>query len=343
MRYKLLGKSGLRVSEIALGTMTFGEDWGWGASKEESRRIFDAYSEAGGNFVDTACNYTNGTSEKFVGEFIAAERDRFVVATKYTLSQNPNDPNASGNSRKNLVQSLNSSLKRLNTDYVDLFWLHMWDYMSPVEEVMRALDDVVQAGKVLYIGISDTPAWVVAQANTMADLRGWSRFVALQLPYNLDGREVESDLLPMARSFDMAVTAWGVLSGGLLTGKYSGDSNEPKRYGESKLSERQQAIVKELAAVAQETGRSSSQVAINWIRQQRERGVIIPLVGARKLEQFQENLACLEFELNTDQLKRLEEVSKPTLGFPHTFWDNQEVKSLIYGNTFEQIDNHRGK
>jgi aryl-alcohol dehydrogenase-like predicted oxidoreductase len=198
MRYKLLGKSGLRVSELALGTMTFGEEWGWGASKEESRHIFEAYVAAGGNFIDTANRYTEGTSEKFVGEFVAPERDKFVVATKYTLFMRRNDPNAAGNQRKNMVQSLEASLKRLGTDYVDLYWVHAWDFMTPVEEVLRALDDMVRAGKILYVGISDTPAWVVSQANMLAELRGWTRFVGLQLPYSLIERTPERELLPMA-------------------------------------------------------------------------------------------------------------------------------------------------
>ena len=188
MRYKLLGKTGLRVSELCLGTMTFGEEWGWGASKEESRRIFDAFADAGGNFVDTANLYTGGTSEKFVGDFLKGRRERFVLATKYTLNMAPDDPNGGGNHRKNLVQSLDASLKRLNTDYIDLYWVHAWDGMTPLEETMRALDDVVRAGKVLYVGISDAPAWVVSRANTLAELKDWSPFAALQIQYNLADR-----------------------------------------------------------------------------------------------------------------------------------------------------------
>ena len=229
MRYKLLGRSGLRVSELALGTMTFGPDWGWGASKEESRRIFDAYADAGGNFIDTANRYTNGTAERYVGEFIAADRSHFVVATKYSLFTRRGDPNASGNSLKNMVQALEESLKRLAVDYVDLYYVHAWDFMTPVEEVMRGLDDLVRAGKVLYVGISDTPAWVVSQANTLADLRGWSRFVALQIRYSLLDRAVERDLLPMARAFDLAVTPWSVLGAGVLSGKYTAGPESPPR------------------------------------------------------------------------------------------------------------------
>src|SRR3990172_6669221 len=214
MRYKLLGKTGLRVSELCLGTMTFGEEWGWGASKEESRKIFDAYVDAGGNFVDTANLYTGGTSEKFVGEFLKGRRERFVLATKYTLNMRPDDPNGGGNHRKSLVQSLDASLKRLGTDYIDLYWVHAWDGMTPLEETMRALDDVVRAGKVLYVGISDAPAWIVSRANTLAELKNWTPFAALQIQYNLADRTPERDLLPMAKALDIAVTPWGVLAGG---------------------------------------------------------------------------------------------------------------------------------
>ena len=224
MRYKILGKSGLRVSELCLGTMTFGEDWGAflrGASKEESKEIFDLFVEAGGNFIDTANNYQNGTSEKYVGELIASEREKFVLATKYTLTTNPNDPNASGSHRKNLLQSVNASLKRLNTAYIDMLWVHAWDYMTPIEELMRSLDDLIRSGKVLYVGMSDAPAWVVAQANTMSELQGWSPFIGLQIMYSLMERTPERDLLPMARNLDIGVTAWSPLGGGVLSGKYS--------------------------------------------------------------------------------------------------------------------------
>jgi len=348
MRYKLLGKSGLRVSELCLGTMTFGEDWGWGASKEESRAIFDAFVEAGGNFVDTANRYTDGTSEKFVGEFIASERGRFVVATKYTLFMDRDDVNASGNHRKNMVQSLEASLKRLDTDYVDLYWLHAWDYMTPVEEVMRALDDLVRAGKVLYVGISDTPAWIVSQANTLADLRGWSRFVGLQVQYNLIERSIERDLLPMARAFDVGVTAWGTLRAGVLTGKYSQpDPDEPKRLGDQQLSEREQAIVDEVLKIAEEIGRSPAQVAINWARQQPfdetqgRSNTIIPIIGARTVRHLRDNLACLEFELTGEQLARLNQVSQFDLGFPHDFLASDGVKDVVFGGNLSRIDNHR--
>jgi aryl-alcohol dehydrogenase-like predicted oxidoreductase len=340
MRYKLLGRSGLRVSELCLGTMTFGEVWGWGASKEVSRKIFDTFVEAGGNFIDTSNNYTDGTSEEYVGEFIAAERERFVVATKYSLNMRKDDPNAGGNHRKNMVQALNASLKRLNVDYVDLLWLHMWDYMTPVEEVMRALDDLVRAGKVLYIGLSDTPAWVAAQANTMAELRGWSRLAAIQVAYSLATRDVERDVLPMAKAFDMAVAAWDVLDSGGLTGKYNTSSNgDPKRM--EKASPKTLAIAEELIKIGKDIGRPPAQIAINWVRQQRARALIIPIVGARSETQIKDNLACLEFELTADHLQRLDALTKIDVGFPQSFLASDHVHNLIFGETYSKIDSHR--
>src|SRR5919197_2103328 len=221
MKYYLLGKSGLRVSEICFGAMTFGEEWGWGTSKEESRKVFNEYIDAGSNFIDTANNYTGGTSEKYIGEFIASDdRDRFVLATKYTSNTRRGDPNAGGNHRKNMVQSLEASLQRLNTDYIDLYWVHAWDPMTPIEEMMRALDDMIRAGKILYAGISDAPAWIVSQANTLANLRGWNEFIAIQIEYSLIERTSERELLPMANALDLGVTAWSPLGGGVLTGKY---------------------------------------------------------------------------------------------------------------------------
>lgn len=334
MRYKLLGGSGLRVSELCLGTMTFGDDWGWGAPKDESHEIFDAYVDAGGNYIDTANNYTNGTSEKFVGEFIASERDHFVVATKYTLSERPEDPNFGGNHRKNMFRSIEGSLKRLNTDYVDLLWLHMWDGVTPVEEVMRALDDLVRAGKVLYVGISDTPAWVVSQANAIAELRGWSRFVAYQGEYSLASRAPERDILPMTRALDMAFTPWGLLEGGELTGKYNAPSKEAKRSKDT--SPRIKSLAAELITVAEEIGRSPSQVAINWARQQPY--LIIPILGARSKTQLIDNMGCLDFELTPEQLARLSDVSPIDLGFPHSFLGSDHVRGLIFGKTFNLLD-----
>ena len=339
MRYKLFGKSGLRVSELALGTMTFGEDWGWGASKEESKKIFDAFAEAGGNFIDTANRYTNGTSEKFVGEFIASERGHFVLATKYSLFTRHGDPNAAGNQRKNMVQSLEASLKRLNTDYIDLYWVHAWDFMTPVEEVMRALDDMVRAGKILYVGISDTPAWIVSRANMLAELRGWTPFVGLQIRYSLIDRAVERDLLPMARTLDIAVTPWGALGTGILSGKYNREGGSGRVSTWGPIDPKKLAIAEEVIKIAAEIGRTPSQVALNWVRQQP--GVIIPIVGAKTLPQVQDNLACLDFKLSDEHLQHLSDVSKIELGFPHDFLTEDGIRDLVFAGTYGQIDNHR--
>lgn len=346
MRYKLLGKSGLRVSELCLGTMTFGEDWGWGASLDESRKVFDAFVEAGGNFIDTANGYTDGSSEKIVGEFIASERDRFVVATKYSFPLHMNDdknhPNGSGNHRKNMMQSLEGSLKRLNTDYIDLFWLHAWDFMTPIEEVMRAFDDMVRQGKVLYIGISDAPAWIIAQANTLAQCYGWTPFVAMQVEYSLIQRTPERELLPMARAFDLAITPWSPLGGGVLTGKYnkgngSSEQGRMETLG-SKIPDHQLAIADVVTQVAQEIGRPPSQVALAWLRAGSD--LIIPIIGARKESQIKDNLACVDITLSPEHLQRLNEVSQIELGFPHDFLQSDMVRSRLFGGTFSSIDNH---
>jgi aryl-alcohol dehydrogenase-like predicted oxidoreductase len=334
MRYKLLGRSGLRVSELALGTMTFGEDWGWGASREDSGRIFDRYAEAGGNFIDTANNYTNGTSERFVGELVGKDRDHFVLATKYTLTERSEDPNFGGNHRKNLLRSLRGSLERLGTDYVDLLWLHMWDGITPVEDVLRTMDDVVRSGKVLHVGFSDTPAWVAASAVAIADARGWVRPAAVQLPYSLADRAPERDVLPMANALGLAVTAWGLLEDGVLTGKYRRKADEPRR--NESASERTMGIGDEVVALADEIGRSPAQVAINWIRQQP--GTIVPIVGARRETQIKDNLACLDFELTREQMDRLSAAGPIELGFPRSFLESDGVRGLIFGETFDLID-----
>jgi len=343
MHYKLLGKSGLRVAELALGTMTFGEDWGWGASKDESCRIFEAYAQAGGNFIDTSCNYTNGTAEKFVGEFTASDRDHFVVATKYTLTSRPDDPNAGGNSRKNMMHSVEGSLKRLGTDYIDLLWLHMWDFTTPIEEVLRGFDDLVRQGKVLYIGFSDTPSWVVTHAVAVAEMQGWTRPVAVQFPYSLASRDPERDILPMAAYYDLAATPWGILGGGVLTGKYR-DANAIKRYGGA--SEKSMNLADEVGKIGKEIGHMPSQVVINWVRQQARSGghpapVIIPILGARSESQIKDNLGVLHFDLTPDQLQRLTALSSVDLGFPHDFLADEEVRVLIFGNTYAQLDQRR--
>lgn len=343
MRYKLLGNTGLRVSELCLGTMTFGEEWGWGASKEESRKIFEAFAEAGGNFIDTANLYTGGTSEKLVGEFVKGRRERFVVATKYTMTMSPDDPNAGGNHRKSLVQSLEASLRRLDTDCVDLLWVHAHDAMTPVEETMRALDDVVRAGKALYVGISDTPAWVVSQANTLASLKSWTPFAALQIRYGLADRTPERDLLPMAQALGLAVTPWGVLGGGVLSGKYKSPKDRPpgarfandEKWAAMSVTDRNLRIAEAAGAVAKETGGTASQVALAWVRRQ-PFGAIVPILGVRTLAQAMDNLGCLDLALEPSHLAALDAASRVEPGFPHDFL--VQARQSIYGNTFPRID-----
>jgi aryl-alcohol dehydrogenase-like predicted oxidoreductase len=345
MKYKLLGNSGLRVSELCLGTMTFGTEWGWGATQEESRKIFDSFAEAGGQFLDTANCYTDGTSERFLADFLAKDRTHFVLGTKYSMSMRRDDPNAGGNHRKNMVQSLEASLVRLKTDYIDLYWLHAWDFLTPVEEVMRALDDLVRSGKILYVGISDTPAWIVAQANTLASLRGWTPFVGLQIQYSLMERTPERDLLPMARALDLGITAWRALGAGLLTGKYNtekpGSPAQPRRIAvdDARLTERNLSIAAALRTVAQQIGRSPAQVALNWLRQQP--GVLIPILGARTLEQLRDNLGCLDFGLGQDELQALDHASRIDLGFPHDFLAADSLRKILYGDTLPLLENHR--
>jgi aryl-alcohol dehydrogenase-like predicted oxidoreductase len=341
MRFKLLGKSGLRVSELCLGTMTFGTDWGWGADKPEAKRIFNAFVEEGGNFIDTSHNYTDGTSEKFVGEFIHAKRDEFVVATKYTLqmaTDNRSNPNLGGNSRKTMRHTVEASLKRLNTDYIDLLYLHMWDFTTPVEEVLRGVDDLVSAGKVLYFAFSDTPAWVVSQAVAIAEIRGWTRPVAFQFPYSALSRGVERDVMPMCRIMDLAMLPWGVLSGGALTGKYNATANstDPKRNGDASESEKKMAEV--ILALSKEIGRSPSQIAINWVRQQA--GQIIPILGARTYAQIEDNLGVLDFSLTDDQLQKLRDATDFKIDFPLSFLTADYIRHLVFGHTFSLLDNH---
>jgi aryl-alcohol dehydrogenase-like predicted oxidoreductase len=344
MRYKLLGKSGLRVSELCLGTMTFGDDWGWGAPKDTSHQIFDAFVEAGGNFIDTANLYTNGSSEKIVGELIAPNRDHFVVATKYSLasqmSLTDKNPNGSGNHRKNLMRSLEGSLKRLNTEYVDILWLHAWDFTTSVEEVMRAFDDLVRQGKVLYIGISDTPAWIVSNANTLARCNGWTQFVALQIEYSLVERTPERDLLPMANAFELAVTPWSPLAGGILSGKYDQAHNDTQTTSRGvNIPERSLKIASTVGEIAQALGRSSSQVALAWIRARSPQ--MIPILGATKLEQLQDNLKCLEVTLSDKQLQKLDQVSQIELGFPHDFLSRDSMHGNLFNNMYDAIEHRK--
>jgi aryl-alcohol dehydrogenase-like predicted oxidoreductase len=339
MNYKLLGKSGLRVSEISLGTMTFGEEWGWGSNREESKKIFDAYAEAGGNFLDTADGYTDGTSEKMVGEFVHANREHFVIATKYSFNAfKPNDPNGGGNHRKHMVEAVNASLKRLKVDYVDLLWMHVWDELTPIEEVMRAFDDLVRAGKVLYIGISDAPAWWIARANTIAEWRAWTQFVGLQIEYNLVERTPERELMGMAEALGLTITAWSPLASGLLTGKYAKGSKEQKRLDKAPqfkaLSERNMKIADTVVKMAKAAGKSPAQVALNWLRAKKN---VIPIIGARKFDQYEDNMNSLKWHLNAKQMETLDEVSAIELGFPMDFIQRPGVRQFLHGGMFEKI------
>jgi aryl-alcohol dehydrogenase-like predicted oxidoreductase len=343
MKYKLLGRTGIRVSELCLGAMTFGDDWGaFGSNKDESRKVFDAFADAGGNFVDTANMYTNGTSETYLGEFLKGRRERFVVATKYTNSFPTGDPNSSGNHRKNLVQSLNASLKRLNTDYIDLYWIHAWDFMSSVEEVMRALDDAVRSGKVLHVGISDAPAWIVSKANTIAELRGWSPFCGLQIEYSLAERTVERELIPMADHFDLTVAAWSPLNGGTLTGKYLEPKDADGRYntelakGFYKPSTKLDEIVKTVLRMSHEKECTPAQVALAWVRQRGSN--IIPIVGAKRLSQLEDNLKCLDVHLSETEMKTLDAVSAIPMGFPHEFFEREMARTVIYAGMRDLIE-----
>src|SRR5712675_1889648 len=341
MNYRLFGPSGLRVSEFCLGTMTFGEDWGWGSSKDDAKKIYDAFREAGGNFIDTANIYTNGSSESFLGEFLKGHRESVVLATKYTNAAPSTDPNASGNHRKNMVQAVEASLKLLQTDYIDLYWGQIWDQITPVEEVMLSLDDLVRQGKVLYVGISDAPAWWIAQANTLATLRGWSPFVGLQIEYSLIERTVERELIPMAKALNIGVTAWSPLAGGVLTGKYHGhgDSSaspsEPGRMNHDMAKDfmpepkRTERIIAAVKSVSDETGRSMAQVALAWLRYRTV--PVIPIIGARKLSQFQDNLASLDLPLSADKLQTLGEASRVELGFPYDIYAKAMPRTVRYG------------
>ncbi|MEM7682385.1 MAG: aldo/keto reductase [Planctomycetota bacterium] len=335
-RYRLLGRSGLRVSPLCLGTMTFGKNWGWGSDLDQSRAVFARYAEAGGNFIDTADLYTHGESEQYLGQFLNdpafGGRDRFVLASKYTLNtpdRAKGDPNASGNHRKRMMTAVEASLKNLQTDYLDLYWLHIWDGTTPVDELMRAFDDLVRQGKVHYLAISDTPAWKVAQLNTYAEAHALSRFVATQVEYSLVERTVEREITPMCAELGLGVLPWSPLAGGVLTGKYTRADLEAQREGPSKpegaergaeLTERKIDIVEALVAVAQEIGQSPAQVALNWLL--RKPWVTSVILGARTVKQLDDNLGCLSFTLSDAHFERLEDASRITLGFPGDFIHN---------------------
>ena len=332
--YITLGKSGLRVSPFCLGAMTFGDDWGWGSSVAESEAIMARFIERGGNFIDTANVYTKGHSEKIIGDYIgrhASRRDRVVLATKFFGNLYPGDANGGGAGRKSLISACEQSLRRLHTDYIDLYWMHCWDAFTPIEETMRALDDLVRAGKVRYIGLSDTPAWKVAQAQTLAQFRGWAPLVALQIEYSLIERTVEGELIPMALEMGLGVTPWSPLRGGVLSGKYTRANAATQKADRGErvtnyLGERSYAIIDELVRIARAHGTNPAAVALSWV--QHRPAVASTIIGARRLNQLDQNLDALDLRLSSADLAALDKLSEPTLNFPAAF--------MKFASTFSQ-------
>jgi aryl-alcohol dehydrogenase-like predicted oxidoreductase len=336
MQYKLLGRSGLKVSELCLGTMGFGTEAGWGADQSTSFAIMEAFVNAGGNFLDTANIYKQGTSEKIIGEFIRPrDRDYFVVATKYSLKDNTTNPNASGNNRKNMMRSVEQSLQRLQMDFIDVLYLHIWDDLTPIDEVLRGIDDLIRQGKVNYAAISDTPAWIVSKGNTLAELMGWSQFIALQVEYSLLQRSPERDLIPMAKHFGMTVTPWAPLAGGALTGKYLRGGQGRIKPESNRRDENSERITRVVMDIAGELGLEPSHVALQWTRQQGFE--CIPIVGATKLDQLHENLRMMDVTLSKEQLWRLDEASAIDLGFPGKFFREEGVRQNNFGGFYDRI------
>lgn len=318
-----LGRSGLRVSPLCLGTMTFGQEHSWGSTEDDAKAILDRYLERGGNFIDTANLYTFGHSEKIIGNLVGhvpSKRDRLVIATKFYSNLFPGDPNGGGAGRKSILAACEESLRRLQTDYIDLYWMHAWDRHTPIEETLRALDDLVRSGKVRYIGFSDTPAWKVAQAQTLALLRGYAPLIALQIEYSLLERTVEGELIPAARELGLGVTPWSPLKGGILSGKYTRENvgrKSSERTFLPKLGEKELVVIDQLAHIANDQGTTPARVALAWVRAQP--GVTSTIVGARTLDQLDQNLGALAVELTPEQIAKLDEVSKPQLNFPAQF------------------------
>jgi aryl-alcohol dehydrogenase-like predicted oxidoreductase len=317
--------------------MGFGTEAGWGADKETSFAIIDTFANAGGNFLDTANIYKLGTSEKIIGEYISNHnRDYFVLATKYTLKDNITNPNASGNNRKNMMRSVEASLKRLQTDFIDLLYLHIWDDVTPVDEVLRAMDDLIKQGKVNYAAISDTPAWVVAKGNTLAELMGWSQFIALQVEYSLLQRTPERELIPMAKHFGITVTPWAPLGGGALTGKYLRGEQGRIKPESNRLNERSNKITQAVLEIADELSVSPGNVALKWTMQQGFSS--IPIVGATKVSQLEDNLKTVNVYLSQAHLNKLNEVSAIQLGFPGDFFNEEAVKQNTFGGFYDRVE-----
>ncbi len=338
--YVTLGKSGLSVSPLCLGTMTFGTEWGWGSDEKTCAALLDAYLEAGGNFADTADGYTNGRSEEIVGKLVEERkiRDRLVIATKFTFNQEAGNPNAGGNGRKNVFRALETSLRRLKTDYIDLSWMHAWDRVTPVEEVVNTFNDLVREGKIRYYGFSDVPAWYVARAQTLAEVRGNERLIALQLEYSLLERNIEREHIPAARALGIGVCPWSPLASGFLTGKYAREKQpdqsrlqvmkDSPNPGFQKFNEKNWRILDVLLGVSKEVGRSPAEVALNWVATQP--GVTSTIIGATKLEQLNANLAGLDFEIPGELRSRLDKASAPEAVHPYVFFD-EFLQGMIHG------------
>jgi aryl-alcohol dehydrogenase-like predicted oxidoreductase len=340
MRYKIFGRhTGLRVSELSLGAANFGTRWGYGTEAKDARPIFDAYVSAGGNFIDTSDQYQFGQSEEIIGEFVGSERDHFVIATKFTGGDSPNaGVSFTGNSRKNMIRSLEASLKRLGTDRIDLYWVHFPDFVTPIDEIVRGLDDLVTAGKILYAGFSDFPAWRVSRAATLAEIRGWAPVAAVQLEYSLVERTPERELLPMAAALGLAVVTWSPLGGGLLTGKYrqgaTGRATELKKVVHGEDSAQKTAVLDAVLQIAKELGCAPSHVAIGWVRSKNH----ITILGPRTLAQIEDNLGALSIELSAEHLGRLDAVSAVSLGFPHDFMAAPDMPQMVAGGQADRID-----
>ena len=342
--YTLLGRSGLRVSPLCLGTMTFGTEWGFGVDEKPSREIFNRYIGAGGNFIDTADGYTNGHSEEMIGKFVAEGklRDRAVIATKFTFNAEPGNPNAGGNGRKNIYRALEGSLRRLKTDYIDLYYLHAWDRVTPVDEVVSTMTDLIRAGKIRYYAFSDTPAWYVARAQTLADTQGKERLIALQLEYSLVERTIELELIPAAQEFGLGICPWSPLAGGFLSGKYRREGADWKGEGRfdqfrksnnpllRKFTERHWKVLDAALDVAKELGKTPAQIALNWVATQP--GMTSTILGATKLAQLEDNIGAIEFPIPEELRKKLDHASAIETGAPYTFFGPM-LQSRIAGGT----------
>jgi aryl-alcohol dehydrogenase-like predicted oxidoreductase len=349
VRYKVFGNTGLRVSEMALGTGTFGTKWGSGADKPQARELFDHFVEQGGTLLDCADGYQGGEAESYLGEFIRAERANLAVATKFTTALGARSLLQTGNSRKAMVHSLEQSLKRLGTEYVDIYWVHFPDHVTPVDEIMRGLDDIVRAGKAHYIGLSDFPAWRVARAATFAELRAMTPLAAVQIEYSLAERTAEREVIPMASAFGMAVAIWSPLGGGMLTGKYRrGETGRRESgFGAGGLrtldAPTETRLFAALDATAQELGVSLAQVAIAWVRHRGDHygASFFPIIGSRKLAQLKDNLAAINVTLSAEQLQRLDAASAVPLGFPHEFIQGDALLDAQSGGLWQKLDRLR--